>query len=453
MASSPSAALWKWPELCRALGLPEREGPDINRIVIDSRLAEPGDLFIALPGDPGLRFNASNRSDRDGHDFVAMAAERGAAGALVHRSVDCKLPMLQVPDTLDGLWALGRARRQALDADVVAITGSSGKTTMKSLLAQSLDAFATEGSLNNHLGVPLSLALTPREVTAAVYEIGTSHPGEIAALSKLVEADVAVVLNVHPAHVEYFENLDELRSEKISIYNGLRDKGHLILEESIGRSGLPAGLHVETFGEASTNLCQLCSVEGHVAQYRISGDTLTAHIPGGGRHRAQSLAAVITVLEVLGKDLKSALDLPDDLVPRGRGNVVEIGGITIIDDSYNANPASMQAALTELENQRGRTIAVLGEMLELGEDAEAYHADLVTRCAHIQRVIAVGRHMRALFDALTPDQRWLWQEQADDKLLEILVEGLQAGDRVLIKGSNRVFWARQFVPRLLDRLA
>ena len=237
-----SQPLWKWTELCSALGLPERAGPDITGVVIDSRLAKPGDLFIALPGDPGPRFQTSNRSDRDGHDFVAMAAEQGAVGALVHRSVDSKLPMLQVPDTLDGLWALGRARRQVLDADVVAITGSSGKTTTKSLLGQSLDAFTTDGSLNNHLGVPLSLALTPREVTAAVYEIGTSHPGEIAALAKLVEANVAVVLNVYPVHVEYFENLDELRTEKISIYNGLSDKGHLILEESIGRSGLPAGL-------------------------------------------------------------------------------------------------------------------------------------------------------------------------------------------------------------------
>ena len=381
-----------------------------------------------------------------------MAAERGVAAAMVHRDIESTLPTLRVSDTLDGLWAIGRARRRVLDAEVVAITGSSGKTTMKSMLAQSLDAFTTEGSLNNHLGVPLSLALTPRDVTAAVYEIGTSHPGEIAVLSKLVEADVAVVLNVHPAHVEYFENLDELRSEKISIYNGLRDKGHLILEESIERRGLPAGLNVQTFGEGSTNLCQLCGVVGHVAQYRIAGDAVTAHIPGGGRHRAQSLAAVLTVLQVLGRDLKPALDLPDDLVPPGRGNVLQVGDIAIVDDSYNANPASMQAALTGLENERGRTIAVLGEMLELGDDADAYHADLVTPCVHVDRVIAVGEHMRVLFDALTPDQRWLWQEEADDTLLEILVEGLQAGDRVLIKGSNRVFWAQQFVPSLLERL-
>ena len=129
-----------------------------------------------------------------------------------------------------------------LNADVVAITGSSGKTTMKSMLAQSLDAFATVGSLNNHIGVPLSLALTPRGATCAVYEIGTSHPGEIAPLSKLVRPDVAVVLNVHPVHAEHFENLDAIRSEKLSIYNGLGDKGHLILEESIGRSERRVGL-------------------------------------------------------------------------------------------------------------------------------------------------------------------------------------------------------------------
>ncbi|MEM8769569.1 MAG: Mur ligase domain-containing protein, partial [Pseudomonadota bacterium] len=144
-----SEPLWRWPELCFALGLPPADGPDVTGISIDSRTLEPGDLFIALTGDPGPRFNSSQRSDRDGHDFVAMALERGASGVLTHDSTQRDAPELKVADTLDGLWALGRAGRDRLTCPVVAVTGSSGKTTSKTFLAAALGAFATTGSLNN----------------------------------------------------------------------------------------------------------------------------------------------------------------------------------------------------------------------------------------------------------------------------------------------------------------
>ena len=440
--------LWRWSDLCGALGLAPAHGPDITGITIDSRATSPGDLFVALPGDPGPRFNASSRSERDGHDFVAHAEGNGAAGALVHRGVATRLPLLHTGDTLDGLWAIGRARRAALAGAIVAVTGSSGKTTAKTFLGAALDAFITGGSLNNHLGVPLSLARTPMGTDTAVYEIGTNHPGEIAPLSELVRPTVAVVLNVHPAHAEFFTDANGLRKEKLSIYKGLNRKGHLVVYESVDLDGLPGHLRTIRFGAGRECRVRLLGEGGGRAQYRCGGRTLTARVPGGGLHRARLIGAVLGVLSALGRDLEPALDLPEDLVPAGRGNVSMAGGVTIVDDSYNANPESMKAALEQLGGETGRKVAILGEMLELGDDGPAYHAGLAPRCRPLDRVVAVGAGMQPLFERLEPRQQWLWCEKADDGLLETLAGELQAGDRVLVKGSNRVFWAHRFVARL-----
>ena len=444
--------LWRWPDLCRALDLPEQDGPDVTGFSIDSRRIQPGELFIALTGDPGPRFHASSRSERDGHDYVADAFERGAAGALVHREVAAAGPLLRVDDSLDGLWALARARRRALGGAVVAVTGSSGKTTVKTLLGAALDAFTTEGSLNNHLGVPLSLASAPTGAETAVFEVGTNHPGEIEMLSRLVSPTVALVLNVHPAHAEFFAGLDAIRTEKLSIFKGLREKGVMILEHSLGKAGLPDDLFTHTFGEGEGADCRLLRSAGDRAAYAVDGQRIEAHVPGGGHHRALSLAAVLCVLKALGRGLSAAVDLPDSLIPGGRGTERRCGGAVLVDDSYNANPASMRAALLNLRGGEGRTIAVLGEMLELGGESDAYHRGLAEACGHVDRVVAVGDGMRVLYDELAEPQRWLWRERADDVLLEELVGGIRAGDRVLVKGSNRVFWASQFAGRLAAAL-
>lgn len=444
--------LWHWPELCRALELAPASGPEINGVSIDSRTVDSGDLFVALPGDPGPRFNVSSRSGRDGHDFVAHAAGNGAAAALVHRDVVADLPLLRTRDTLDGLWALGRARRAVLTGDIVAVTGSSGKTTAKTLLRAALGAFATGGSLNNHLGVPLSLARTPRAAATAVFEIGTNHPGEIAPLSELVRPTVAVVLNVHPAHAEFFSGADALRREKLSIHKGLQGKGYLVVDATVDLEGLPAGLSTLTFGTGAGCRIRLRSQGGGRAEYELDGRRVTANVPGGGPHRARLVGAVLGVLSALGRDLEPALNLPETLVPAGRGNVSVAGGITVVDDSYNANPESMKAALRQLGGEAGRKVAVLGEMLELGDEGPAYHAGLAPWCEPLDRIVAVGDGIRPLFDRLSPQQQWLWREQADDALLDTLTRELQPGDRVLVKGSNRVFWAYRFVARLCAAL-
>ncbi|NIP14916.1 MAG: UDP-N-acetylmuramoyl-tripeptide--D-alanyl-D-alanine ligase [Pseudomonadales bacterium] len=453
MSGEASPPLWTWPALCRALRLEARDGPDVTGIVIDSRKAGPGDLFIALTGDPGPRFNPSSRSDRDGHDFIDAAIAAGAAGVLAHDGAARDVPQLQVPDTLDGLWALGAAARARLRCPVVAITGSSGKTTTKGMLAAALGAFSTEGSLNNHLGVPLSLALSPADASAAVFEIGTNHPGEIAPLSVLVRPDVAVVLNVHPAHAENFVDLDELRIEKLSINKGLEGKGHFVVEDGVAVHDLPSGLVLVRFGRREGSDVRLLEVHGQTAAYRIGGERFTAHVPGGGEHRAASLAAVLAVLMALHRPVSDGLQLGDDLVPKGRGDESLINGVTVVDDSYNANPESMKAALRTLSAASGRTVAVLGDMLELGAEGPDHHRGLATHCRGIDRVYCVGEAMRELFDALPEAQRAAWLPDAGgDSLIVAILGELRSGDRILIKGSNRVFWAAGFVGRFSERL-
>ena len=447
-------ALWQWSEICAALQVAARAGPDISGLTIDSRRVTPGDLFVALPGDPGPRFAASSRSDRDGHDFVADAFRRGAAGALVHRAGAYPGPTLTVPDTLDGLWELARASRARLACPVVAVTGSSGKTTCKTLLAAALDAYATEGSQNNHIGVPLSLARASRGSRSVILELGMNHPGEIAPLARLARPDVAVVLNVQDAHRENFADPDGIRMEKLSITAGLAPGGTLVLHDEVDPRGLRSDIVIRRFGRAEQSEVQLLGVEGNQARYRIGDRVLDARVPGAGVHRSLTLAAVFAVLDALGVDPAQACALPEDLVPAGRGRHWVLRDRTIIDDSYNANPASMAGALTALaELPARRRVAILGEMRELGPDAPGFHRDLAPLCAGLDHVICVGEGAMPLYEALVEQgvpARWF--ELADEALLDAAV-GLSApGDMTLVKGSNRVFWQHDFVRRLGERL-
>jgi len=443
-----SDPLWRWEELCEALSLPHRAGPEVCGISIDSRSIEPGELFVALTGDPGPRFQPSKRSARDGHDFIDAAIAKGAAGVLSHDTVTRRSPELKVTDTLDALWDLGRAGRARLDSPVIAITGSSGKTTTKELLAAALGAFRTSGSLNNHLGVPLSLARTPRDADAAVYEIGTNHPGEIAPLVRLVEPHVAVLLNVHPAHRENFASMAELRTEKLSIAAGLVERGVLVVSDDIDDAEVAAHVRRVRFGTSEAAAVRLLEVNGNRATYQFEDQRLEAHVPGGGGHRAMSLAAVLAVHLALGLDPEPACSLTDALIPEGRGSRAEVAGITIIDDSYNANPESMAAALQTLAAGSGRSVALLGEMLELGPESRRYHAELADLCQGLAGVFCVGQGMRALAERLASPLLKGWFAEPDESLIDAVLAAVQPGDTLLIKGSNRVFWARGFVSQL-----
>ena len=450
-----SEVVWRWRDACVAVGVPATDGPDLFGISIDTRTLQSGDLFVALRGDPGPRFNTDSRSDRDGHDFIAAAQARGAVGALTHRATRSDLPELRVADTLDGLWALGRAARRRFRNPVIAITGSSGKTTVRSFLAAALGCAPATGSLNNFWGVPLSLARTPASAAAAVLEIGTNHPGEIEPLARLVAPTVALVLNVRPAHLQYFASLDALRREKLSIAYGLIDGGVAVLPDDLDARELPATTRKVTFGASKTADVSLVGYAAatRVATYRIRDRTLSAYVPGGGTHRALSLAAVLGCLLAAQRPFEPALTLPDAVVPRGRGSRVSVGGVGVIDDSYNANPTSMAAALRGLAGEPARrTVAILGEMRELGDGSEEYHRQLVQQCDGISRIVCVGAGMRALWDVLPASQRLSYAESADTLAIDDVVAELEPGDVVLVKGSNRVFWVHDFVDKLLESL-
>ena len=443
-------SLWSWDALRVAVGLDPAGGPDVSGISIDSRTLKRGDLFVALHGDPGPRFFSSYRSDRDGHDFIADAVSAGAVGALVDHDVDADIPALCVNDTLDGLWQIAAARRGQYAGKVVALTGSSGKTTLKNFLASALDAFASEGSYNNHLGVPLSLAQTPISNGPAVYELGTNHPGEIGPLSQLVSPDVVVVLNVSPAHIEYFENIDALRQEKLAIVEGLSPNGILVTVDDPDLK-VPSGVDSLRFGRGPSADVRIVDETRSTVVLQTPAGRLETDIPGGGRHRAMTLAAAATVLIALGESPGRLERIRSSSIPQGRGNQISCGRVTLIDDSYNANPASMRAALEVLAGSSGgRRIAVLGDMLELGKDSARYHRELKSYLDGVDGVVCVGTNMRALDACLDRRSRLRYFEQAGQALIDYLLSATRSGDVILVKGSRGVFWSQGFVASLTE---
>ena len=441
--------LWSYQALAAAVHAQSAEGPDVFGICIDSRLTEPGDLFVALPGDPGPRFQASSRSDRDGHDYAKDAVEKGAVAVLAHREGDYGARTLMVEDTLDGLWDIGRAARRRLDGPAVAVTGSSGKTTFKSYAAAVLGASATSGSLNNHIGVPLSLARTPRDADSAVFEIGTNHPGEIEPLARLVEPDVAVLLNVHPAHIENFGTLEAIRREKVSIAKGLRPGGVFVVPFGLAPDHVGRCM---TFGAEPGADVRLVGIGGNSAEIETRTGRVRAPIPGGGEHRAMSVCAVAAVLVALDVPLGLLDRLGQLNVPRGRGTRTEVAGITVIDESYNANPVSMAATLRAFRIEPPRRLAILGDMRELGPDTARYHAELADHCRGLDGVFCVGEAIKALYEALPPEMQYGTSDRADRAFASYCAQRLQPGDRVLVKGSNAVFWSNDFVQALVREL-
>lgn len=456
--------------MLQACGLKEpQKGAEISGISIDSRSLQPGDLFIALSGDPGPRFHSSHDSKLDGHNYIAQAIDKGASALMVSQDLKLDRPILKVKDTLDGLWDLGRFSRTRTNARVVAVTGSSGKTTARHFIEAMLrtqgDAHASTGSFNNHWGVPLSLALMQREAEFGVFEIGMNYPGEIAPLSEIVNPDVALVLNVLPVHLGFFESLDGIRKEKLSIVSGLRSSGTLVLPSDLDISDLKDLLattnskepHCITFGmNADADVYPLAIETGEIWQVKakVVDEEVAFQLKAGGEHRVATALASFAVLKSLGCDLSSAAGAVAEIEPpKGRGNRVRAGGMIVIDDSYNANPASMRLALQALAAEKvGRKIAILGEMLELGKDSDRFHGELAAYCDGIDGVITVGEQMGPLANKLREDKLLGSYEHIDQLDLSQFVRSLKKDDCVLVKGSNKVFWLHGFVSRLVEEL-
>lgn len=447
--------LWTGARLIEAMGA-RSQGPvpaAVNGASIDTRTLEPGEAFFAITGEA-----------RNGHDFAAAALDKGAALAVVDEAhagaFPANAPLAIVPDVLRGMEKAGMARRAELSAKVVAVTGSVGKTGTKEALRLVLSrqgkTHAPVASYNNHWGVPLTLTRTPRDVRYGVYEIGMNAPGEILPLAKMVQPDVAVITTIQPVHLAAFESLEGIAREKAAIFNGLKAGGTAIINADIPQTGLLRELalaagagRVISFGESEAADVRLlgCALKPDVstAEANVMGRPVTYKLGSPGKHIVLNSLAVLAAAEALGADLAlAALALADLVPPSGRGarQVLHApaGPFTLIDESYNGNPASMRAAIENLGRMpvsgRGRRIAVLGDMLELGETAPELHkglADAVTGNG-IDLVFACGPLMRTLYDALPSHRRGAYAAQASS-LEPYVLDAVRAGDVVTVKGS------------------
>jgi UDP-N-acetylmuramoyl-tripeptide--D-alanyl-D-alanine ligase len=362
-----------------------------------------------------------------------------------------------VKDTLiDGLWALARAARARFEGPVIGLTGSAGKSSTKELIAAYPGAYANPSSFNNFWGVPLTLCNADPHAALWVVEMGMSEAGEIWRLSELTKPSAALVVNVKPVHLEKLGSLEAIRQEKVSIARGLPTHGTLVLPE-----GLNAGDwngKIVRFGETSEVRelgHQACGASWEV-RAEVRGRQVQFSLTPGAPHRVLNALAALAAIDAAGLDsAKLAAALGHVGIMSGRGLEQTAGGALVIDDSYNGNPASMVAALESLKARPvadGRRIAVIGDMLELGAEATAYHEELVRHLPGIDGVYCVGSLMRHLFDRLPQGQRLGWHE--DPATLDPLaVAGLlRRGDVVVVKGSKKIFWVNKFVPRLVGAL-
>ena len=441
-----STPLWDSALLRAATGGTVPDGIAVSSVSIDSRGVGAGELFVAL------------RDARDGHDFVADALARGAACAMVDRApagVAEGAPLLQVADTLAGLTALGVAGRARSPARFVAVTGSVGKTSTKEMLAAGLSAagrvHAAAASYNNHWGVPLTLARMPVEAEFGVVEIGMNTRGEIAPLSRLARPHVAIVTVIAPAHLGRLGSIEAIAEEKADIVEGLEPGGVVVLPAEgaqatlLHRRAEAAGVRAVLFGEGERAEARLVGWRGEADQqsFRVAlgGEEIAVSLAVPGRHMAMNAVAAMAAARAMGVDPQPfAEGLAGFAALAGRGARIAIplagGAALLLDESYNANTTSMRAALAVLAAQEGtRRIAVMGDMLELGDEGVAMHAALAadaSACADL--VFTCGPQMAALHAALPAARRGA--HAADSAALApIVAEAIRAGDAVLVKGS------------------
>jgi len=450
-----SAPLWTTDEVVTATNGQVISGPQAwyaNGVSIDSRTCEPGDLFVSISGD-----------QFDGHDFVAGALQAGAAAAIVTRTpvgVPDDAPLVHVDDPLDALESLGRTARDRAAASVIGVTGSVGKTGTKEALTLAFGALgkthATRGNLNNHIGVPLTLARLPREADYAIIEMGMNHAGEISVLSRLARPDVAIITTIAAVHLEFFDSVAGIADAKAEIFDGMSKGGTAILNRDnvyfailAARAWAHGVERVMGFGahpeaDAQLSACAMTS-DGSDITARINDRIVRYRLNVPGRHWAYNSLAVLASVDALDGDLdKAAKALGDLRAPRGRGARIDIqihgGTITVIDESYNASPASMRAAIAVLAATRsgmgGRRIAVLGDMLELGETAPQLHAALARdlQSGEIDLVYCAGPNMNALDAALPARMRGAHAEDSEG-LVAAVCNNIEPGDVLMVKGS------------------
>ena len=449
-----SGPLWSADELAAALGAPSAPPVSaIDGVSIDTRTLRPGDLFIAIKGEA-----------QDGHSYVGKAFALGAGAAVIAAANAEALaglgPIYVADDTLKAMQRLGGAARARSDARIAAVTGSVGKTSAKEMLRIALGALApthaSAASYNNHWGVPLTLARMPRDARYGVFEIGMNHAGEIAALSPQVRPHAALVTTIAPVHIEHLGSLRGIAEAKAEIVGGLQPDGAAVLNRDAPDFDLLAaratakGARVLAFGRGADADARLLRLDPLDGGSRISatlrGRALSFTLGAPCEHMAFNALGVLLAAEALGADVDGVAAALAGFTPqKGRGErsslMVGDGAFTLIDESYNANPASMRAALTLLGDTKpgpgGRRIAVVGDRLELGADGAALHADLAPCLAKnwVELLFAAGPLSKALADNAPPSTRAHWGAKSSDIEAAVL-DAVRPGDVVMVKGSN-----------------
>jgi UDP-N-acetylmuramoyl-tripeptide--D-alanyl-D-alanine ligase len=442
--------LWTAAEAATAVRGESRGRWTAAGVSIDSRDVAPGDLFVAL------------KAGRDGHAFVRSALEAGAAAALVSDPACAGegAPLLIADDTMVALESLGAAaRRRNVIATRVAVTGSVGKTTVKEMTAAALAATArthrSVKSYNNHWGVPLTLARMPGDARFGVFEIGMNHAGEIARLSPQVRPHVAAITTVAPVHIEHFEGETGIADAKAEIFLGLDAGGVAVVPARnphaarlIARAADRDGVRIVTFaaeGDADARVTDIAeTAEGRLVTADILGRAVRWRIGEPGAHWVHNGLCALTLAHLAGGDLElaaAALSSFGAIAGRGVARAVQLAGggfFTLVDEAYNANPASMAGAIATLSGRAGtRRIAALGDMLELGAGEAGFHAAIAADVAAggIDLVFCAGPRMRHLWDALPDAVRGAWTPAASE-LAPLVADAVRAGDVVMVKGSN-----------------
>ena len=447
---SARAVLWTDAEAAAATGGRASARFAARGVSIDTRTLAQDDLYCAIEG-----------VSQDGHQYVAAAFKAGAAAALVQKGRIAKPdgPVLEVADTLEGLRGLGRAARTRSKAKIAAITGSVGKTgtkeALRAVLAAQASTHASEGSLNNHWGAPLSLARMPRDAAYGIFELGMNHPGEIAPLAELVRPHVALITWIAPAHTAFFKSVAEIADAKAEIFAGM-EGGTAVLPrdseyyERLRRAAEKAGIkRVISFGANKASDARLVDADLGATQSTVTADILGTRlrytIGSPGQHWVANSLAVLATAHALGADLaKAAAALAQVQPPKGRGARQRValakGTFTLIDESYNASPEAVRAALATLAlaapEPGGRRIAVLGDMRELGDEADALHEALAPSfvAAKVDKVFTCGPHTAALDAALPKELRGAHAADSTALLPEV-TQAIRAGDVVMVKGS------------------
>ncbi|MDI6027991.1 UDP-N-acetylmuramoylalanyl-D-glutamyl-2,6-diaminopimelate--D-alanyl-D-alanine ligase [Corticibacterium sp. UT-5YL-CI-8] len=455
--------LWTSDALVEATGgRPFGQMPEgITGISIDSRSLKPGEAFFAIKGDK-----------MDGHDYATAAIKAGAAVLVVSEGKlpamgRLTTPMIVVQDVLAALEKTGNAARARTDARIIAVTGSAGKTSTKEALRFALSSVgkvhASDKSFNNHWGVPLTLARMPQDCDYAIFEIGMNHAGEIRPLVKMVRPHVAIITLIAAAHLGHFHNLDEIAKAKAEIFEGIEKGGAALLNRDdtrwklLDRMAKDAGVeNAPTFGENARSTFRLMKAELHADHSmivaRIGGREIAARIGAPGRHIVQNALAVLGAAHLVGADVPTvAVALSGLTAERGRGQRHILyhpdGPFTVIDESYNANPASMKAAIDLLDatpvSGEGRRIAVLGDMLELGEHSGRLHSALgdYVGSTNTDMVMMAGPEIKVMSENL-PDKIFSIYRPTVDELQPVLLETVRPGDVIMIKSSNGIGFSR-----------